>query len=134
MNENSLEMYYVNVVEWIRDMLANDEIRLKDIPYRIRRTESSIYITALRVSEGISEKRFIGDMRIFADDLSCGNEHMLSAFSAELSVNKYLGSAEFENFKKDISPTVMRKLRERERAVGEKLRDEIGKRDSEKSC
>lgn len=127
MNENSFEMYYINVVEWIRKMLENDEIRLKDIPYRIRRTESSIYITALRVSEGISENRFIADMRIFADDLSCGNDHMLSAFSGEMSVNKYLGSAEFESFKNDISPTVMRKLRERERAVGEKFRNEIGK-------
>lgn len=47
-NFEDLYSVYESTLQWIRNMLLCDEIRLKDIPQEIRVSSKSIYITAFR--------------------------------------------------------------------------------------
>ena len=56
--------FYESTLQWVKNMLLCDEIRLKDIPYEVRTASSSLYVIAFRISNKVSCKRFIKDIQL----------------------------------------------------------------------
>ncbi|MCM1358199.1 MAG: hypothetical protein NC205_06355, partial [Prevotella sp.] len=58
------DMFVQSTLQWVKNMLLCDEIRLKDIPYEIRTASSSVYVMAFRISNKVSCKSFANEMHI----------------------------------------------------------------------
>ena len=128
--ENNLSEYAFfeqETLQWINNMLLCDEIRLKDIPEKIRISSSSIYNAALRVSNGLSCKRFVQDMKILCRDIYIADdeakqEQLVNVLAKYLQINDHRNEADFIDFEKDIYEPVLQKLQARSRTVGEIIR------------
>lgn len=117
-------------LQWIQSMLLCDEIRLKDIPSKIRTSSGSTYSTALRVSNKLSCKRFIQDMKILCRDIYTADDEakqdeLVSVLARYLNINDHGNEADFIEFKENIYETVLHKLQTRSRTVSEIIRKEL---------
>jgi hypothetical protein len=120
-------------LDWIKDMLLHDEIRLKDIPADIRISDTCVYVTAFRISNKIACKRFIGDLRVLCRDIlttnvkSCNRKNLLRALSTYLAINDYLGDENFEDFKNDIPPHILQEVQGNNETVRNNIESELKK-------
>ena len=58
-----------STLQWVEKMLLCDMIRLRDVPKEIRTAAGGVYITALRISNSVSAKRFVQDLIVLAQDI-----------------------------------------------------------------
>lgn len=129
----SIDYLYQTAVQWIDHMLLKDEIMLKDVPREIRVSSSSIYVTAFRISDKISCKRFIRDLNILCDDLLVLDKdyfyrsNLISTLSTYLSINDHKGDKEFEDFKEYIPETLLCELYCRNRIKTDRIREDLRK-------
>lgn len=130
---NYYSQFHQNVSHWLGEMLIHDEIRLKDIPHKIRTSDTLVYVSALRISSGVSCKRFIQDLTVLCDDINMlENEHfckirLIETLSDNLHLNDYKGDKEFEYFKQSLSENLLRKLQESDGAREEYIRNQLEK-------
>ena len=120
-------------LQWIQSMLLCDEIRLKDIPKKIRTSSSSTYSAALRVSNKLSFNRFIQDMKILCQDIYTADdeakqEELISVLAAYLNINDHGNEAGFIEFKENIYEPILQKLQTRSRTVSEVIRKGLDNR------
>jgi hypothetical protein len=105
------------LLEWIDRMLSYNELRLKDVPGEVRTDHSGLYTTALRISNGVSNRRFISDLTILCFDINLlregctSRERLISVLRSKLAINNYEGDEEFEEFKKEIPENILSELR-----------------------
>lgn len=111
-------------------MLLYNEIRLKDIPEKLRVSSSSTYNAALRLSNGLSCKRFVQDMKILCRDIyiiddEAKQDQLVSVLAQYLQINDHRNEAEFIEFEKSIYEPVLQKLQDHSRSVSELIREEL---------
>lgn len=122
---------YIAAVQWIKNMLLCDEIRLKDVPQAVRISSRGIYVTAFRISNKLSCKRFIQDLNILCRDiyeLSAKNpckSVLVNTLSNYLNINDHKEDEEFVDFKKNIYEEVLRELRRSEETAQKNLRNQF---------
>ena len=94
-NFEDLYSVYEITLQWIRNMLLCDEIRLKDIPYEVRTSSCSIYVMAFRISNKISCNRFVKDMQLLCQDIyrmsnkNPMKQELVHTLSQYLSINDH---------------------------------------------
>lgn len=105
---------YQEAVQLINDLLLNDRIRLSEIPKELRLSKTSIYSSALRISNGLSCQRYIEDLKILCKDILTSDinlqRDMKSYLECYLLLNNYEGNERFERFKKVVQKKVLSKL------------------------
>ena len=118
-----------STLQWVDKMLLCDMIRLRDVPKEIRTAAGGVYITALRISNSVSVRRFVQDLIVLAQDIYTMPEDnpirpvLLRHLYDYLSINNYKGEEVLESFRNDLYPEVLQELQRCEKAVGEMLRD-----------
>jgi hypothetical protein len=118
-------------VEWIKRMLLHGEMRLKDVPQSIRINNPDIYGSALRISNGVSNKWFVGDLTMLCLDLNVLSDgfyqrrRMLSYLQTYLNHNNYKGDEEFESFKNDISENLLSEMHNDTQSRYENIRNQF---------
>lgn len=123
--------FYESTLQWIKNMLLCDEIRLKDIPYEVRTASSSLYVIAFRISNKVSCKRFIKDIQLLCQDIyKMSNDNpikteLVHTLSQYLSLNDYKGEKEFVDFQKNIYEEVLQELRKHDCALQQTIFDEV---------
>ena len=111
-----------STLQWVDKMLIADMIRLRDVPKEIRTSGSSVYITALRISNAISGERFVQDLKVLALDIYTMSEddpqreRLVDVLCDYLSINEHEGEDVLGSFRKDLYPTVLQALQNRENA------------------
>lgn len=114
----NLEIFRKSALQWVKNMLFYDEIRLKDIPYEIRTSSLTPYVMALRISRGVSCKRYIKDLQILCRDIHRMNDNnpmkaqLLNKLVDAMNFHDFQEEQEFVNFEKDVYEDVLRGLRE----------------------
>lgn len=114
---------YQNALHWIKSMLLYDKIRLKEIPQEIRFSNNIIYITALRISNGISVNRLIEDLEVLCGDICSLNEKnrcsekLLRIFSAYLNINNYKEEERFVSFQNNICKEILCALQRSNKSI-----------------
>lgn len=58
-----------STLNFIENMLLYDKVRIKDVPLNLRTIKTSLYISALRISRGISQERYIEDLNLLKSDI-----------------------------------------------------------------
>ncbi len=135
MNLEMVEIFRSNVVEWMIDMLISDEIMLNDIPVQIRTSgasSKSIYISALRISNQISCRRFIRDLEILSTDILLVKDEqyqdeLIGVLWDYLNMNEHKGEERFEAYKENIDEEILCKLQLKYRLNKEKLQAQLRK-------
>jgi hypothetical protein len=136
-NEKTIEYLYKSALLWICDMLLYDKIRLKDIPFEIRTSDTGTYVVAFRLSREISRERLFEDITILCEDI-CAleedyfcREQLLSKLADNIWRDSYFGDSrekqDYEDFRKTISEKLLREVRESDRIRAEHLRTELEK-------
>ncbi|MCL2053164.1 MAG: hypothetical protein FWG90_01820 [Oscillospiraceae bacterium] len=132
MNKISVDYLYQQAMDFIIEMLLHDELRLKDIPTDLRVTAPSVYTTALRISRGISCRRYVKDITILCDDiliLSKNFEYrkrLLEKLEHSLTLHNYEKDEYFVSYKEDIPKEILSELQEMRGIRGEIIRSELG--------
>mgnify|MGYP007083915063 CR=1 FL=1 len=122
---------YQNALHWIKSMLLYDKIRLKEIPQEIRFSNNIIYITALRISNGISVNRLIEDLEVLCGDICSLNEKnrysekLLRIFSAYLNINNYKEEERFVSFQNNICKEILCALQRSNKSIQENIRQQL---------
>lgn len=121
-----LENAHDDMERWLSDMLLDDEIRLKDIPYTMRIMSDALYVTAFRISNSISCRRFVQDLQVLCKDLymmasGTKKEYLIGTLSTALSINDHKGEEEFVYFENNIYESVLQDLRRYEGDVQENI-------------
>lgn len=122
---------YQNALHWIKSMLLYDKIRLKEIPQEIRFSNNIIYITALRISNGISVNRLIEDLEVLCGDICSLNEKnrcsekLLRIFSAYLNINNYKEEERFVSFQNNICKEILCALQRSNKSTQENIRQQL---------
>ncbi|MDO5399179.1 MAG: hypothetical protein Q4G33_14775 [bacterium] len=121
-----LEDAHDDMERWLSDMLLDDEIRLKDIPRTMRIASDVLYVTAFRISNSISCRRFVQDLQVLCKDLymmasGTKKEYLIDTLSTALSINDHKGEEEFVYFKNNIYESVLQDLRRHEEDVRENI-------------
>lgn len=100
-----------------------DLLRLKEIPQEIRFSNNIIYITALRISNGISVNRLIEDLEVLCGDICSLNEKnrcsekLLRIFSAYLNINNYKEEERFVSFQNNICKEILCALQRSNKSI-----------------
>lgn len=121
--------FYESTLQWVNQMLLSDMIRLRDIPKGVRTGSKSFYVTALRISNGLSCERFVQDLKIFTQDIyTLPNDQpirrsLINTLQNRLEINEYEGEELIESFKKDLYPEVLLELQRSEQAVQTMFRE-----------
>lgn len=78
-----------NSLNFIVDMLLYDKVRIKNVPRELRVFNTSLYITALRISRGLSQERYMEDINLLKSDIPYVNKRKTRNFIAlyESSLN-----------------------------------------------
>lgn len=67
-HQSRLQRFESSYLLFIQNMLLFNKIRLTDIPPVLRTMDVSIYLTALRISRGISRQRYQEDLDVMRSD------------------------------------------------------------------
>lgn len=125
---SQLENCYRTMLEWIRDMILKDEIRLRDVPPDVRRSSNSIYEAAFRAGRSCSCRRFVSDVKVLCGDIVTlydtddrRKAQLTALLSDTLQLSYYKGDEYFEDFKRDMDESVLRELHRYEYAHGKQL-------------
>lgn len=114
--QKELEKYYKwheTALHFINHMLLYDRIMLEEIPYSMRVIDKSIYVTALRVGDGISCERLVETFKILCNDicrLNKSNEQrkeLIRLLSHYLNINDHKEEECFVVFQKNICPEIL---------------------------
>lgn len=126
-----IQYLHQETVQWITHMLLEDEIRLKDIPQKLRVSESGIYVVAFRISNKISCKRFIKDLNILCKDIytlsknSPYRDDLIHTLDIYLALNDHTEEDEFIDFQKNIYEKVLHELQRNRDAVQENIERQL---------
>lgn len=117
-------------LQWIKNMLLCDEVRLKDIPQEIRSSSSSIYAVAFRMSNTISCKRLVKDLTILCQDIQAAESReqkdcLVRTLADYMSINDHKQEAEFIEFQENIYEDVLSELRRSQNAVQNDLQQQL---------
>jgi hypothetical protein len=124
---------YDTALRWINDMLLCNRIRLKDVPRDIR-TASCVYVSAFRISRGISCERYIEDLAILRDDICSLEEgyfykgQLIDTLFDYLSIHDYEGDKRIEEFERSLPEAVLREMFKRRGLTQELIRSELKNR------
>ncbi len=100
--------WHSNALQLIKNMLLYDRMKIEEIPQIIRITDTSVYVTAFRVANGISCKRLIETFDILCEDLHRINKdteeyrNLSNLLSDYLHLNNYNGEEEFVVYKENV--------------------------------
>ena len=100
--------WHSNALQLIKNMLLYDRMKIEEIPQIIRITDTSVYITAFRVANGISCKRLIETFDILCEDLHSIDKdteeyrNFSNLLSDYLHLNNYRDEEEFINYKDNL--------------------------------
>ncbi len=100
--------WHSNALQLIKNMVLYDRMRIEEIPQVIRITDTSVYVTAFRVANGISCKRLIETFNILCEDLRSIDtdteeyRNLSNLLSDYLHLNNYKEEEEFINYKENL--------------------------------
>lgn len=108
-----------DTLQWVKKMLLSDMIRLREVPKAIRISSTTVYATALRISNSVGCARFVQDLQILTQDIYTTSDEricaaLISVLQDYININDHIGEEEFERFKSDIYPEVQRELQRTE--------------------
>lgn len=113
------ENFLQDTLLWIDKMLIDNEIHIKDVPYRIRLTLPSIYIMAFRASRSISSHRYVGDMWVLYNDILCAKvpqrEELLDYLNRTMDWLKCNSKDDFYAFQADMDKEILQELQRKGR-------------------
>lgn len=150
MNKRDYEnnsLFSQNVVQWIKDMILEGTIMLRDVPLPVRIASKGIYIAAFRADRNVSCKRYISDLSILCGDIHALNvgsfyedsdkeirDELIDLLGTYLSplYHNYTGDERFESFKEGINEGIMRELYDRQHTYGKHLQAMLRKYKDEK--
>ena len=135
----NVDEMYRDVVSWIGELILNDEIRLRDVPFDVRRSSNTIYESAFRASRSCSCRRFISDVNVLCEDIVMlydtddrRKAQLVALLSDTLRLSNYKGDERFEVFKNDMDEKILRELHDYEYAHGKQLNSLLGEYQAEK--
>lgn len=117
--KTELEKYYKwheSALHLIKYMLLYDRMRLEEIPQSMRIFDSSVYVTAIRVGNGISGERLVKTFKILCNDicsLDKGDKQrmeLIRLLFQYLYLNDHKEEECFVNFKKNICPQILHEM------------------------
>ena len=105
--------WHSNALQLIKNMLLYDRMRIEEIPQVIRITDTSVYVTAIRVANGISCKRLIETFDILCEDIRSIDKdtevyrNLSNLLSHYLHLNNYREEEDFVNYKENVCTKVL---------------------------
>lgn len=133
MINHSEQALYKVALHWIKNMLLLDEIRLKDIPQEIRVSSSGVYVTAFRISNGVSCKRFVKDLQVLCHDIYMLDSDepqravLVRTLADYLAINDHKKEDEFIDFQETIYEEVLCELQRSSESAQNALRQQFEK-------
>ena len=97
-------------LQFITEMILCNKLEIQDLPFELRTSYRTFYLSAFRTSSQISPQRFIDDIMLLYNDLK--NDFADKRYFTEmlLSTLKYYdikGDKKFEDTKKNITEEVL---------------------------
>lgn len=100
-------------LQLITEMILCDKIQIQNLPFGLRISHRTFYITAFRVSGNISAERFMDDVMLLYNDINkdipCKKDYMRILLSS-LDYYDFRGDEKFETDKTNISKEILFKL------------------------
>lgn len=108
------DMFVQSTLLWVENMLLCNEIRIKDVPRRLRIEMPTLYITAFRISRDISVHRYVGDMQVLYTDILCSEsperEELLKRMNNSLNWLECNSEEDFHAFQKDMDKEILQEV------------------------